>query len=259
MDDFDSPSTCFISTRVRHRVATITIRDDILILVRRGTKTLLGNGSPTEVKAGSAIVMVRGSQCDVINDPSTDGRYEALVLQFGDQAMMDFQRTFGEKFGHGETKGSFAVDSSEEFENAVVRAANAIGRTDVSAQLRGHKVMEVLLMLAELGCILRPRVELLWPDRVRRFIAHRPHAPWTVESLASVCHTSGSTLRRRLAEHDLSVGGLVRDVRLEVAMHLLQTTGLPIGDIAQRCGYESHSRFSAAFKTRYGYSPSYLR
>lgn len=259
MDDFDSPSSSFISTRTRHRVATISIHDDVLILVRRGTKTVLSHAASTEVKAGAAVVMARGLQCDVINTPSRNGRYEALVLQFGNRVIQDFQRMFGGEFVQDKTKDCFLVNSSEEFEHAVVRAADAMKRTDISTQLRHHKVMEVLLMLAERGCIFQPRIELLWPERVRRLITHRPHAPWTVESLASACNTSSSTLRRRLAEQDLTVSGLVRSIRLEIAMLLLQTTNLPIGDIAQRCGYTSHSRFSAAFKTRYGYTPSHLR
>lgn len=259
MDDFDAPSSCFISTRTRHRVATISIHDDLLILVRSGTKTVLSHTASTEVKAGTAIVMTRGLQCDVINTPSTNGRYEALVLQFGDQAIQDFQRMFGGEFVRGMTEGCFLVNSSEEFERAVMRAEDALKSADISTQLRNHKVMEVLLMLAERGCILQPRIELLWPERLRRLVIHRPHATWTAKNLASACNTSSSTLRRRLAEQDLTVSAFVRSIRLEAAMLLLQTTNLPIGDIALRCGYASHSRFSAAFKKRYGYTPSYLR
>lgn len=42
-------------------------------------------------------------------------------------------------------------------------------------------------------------------------------------------------------------------------MGLLQTTGLQVSEIAGRCGYESHSRFSAAFRERFGFAPSHLR
>jgi len=259
MDDFDSPATCFISTRVQHRVTTVTVRDDILILVRHGTKTLLGNAAPVIIKAGMAVVMARGSQWDVINDPGGDGRYEALVLQFGDRAVADFQSSYAGQFGLGRIEASFVAKPDQEFESTVVRAADSIGAAQVSAPLRRHKVMEVLLMLAEQGCILRPRDELAWPDLLKRLIAQRPHVEWTVDSLARACHTSASTLRRRLAGHDLTVGALVRDIRMEVAMLLLQTSALPVGDVAERCGYGSHSRFSSAFRARYGFPPSHLR
>lgn len=40
---------------------------------------------------------------------------------------------------------------------------------------------------------------------------------------------------------------------------LLQTRQLLVGEVVQHCGYESHSRFSAVFRSRYGFLPSHLR
>ena len=47
--------------------------------------------------------------------------------------------------------------------------------------------------------------------------------------------------------------------RLETALVLLQSSTLQVSEIAARCGYESHSRFSAAFRERFGFPPSQLR
>lgn len=78
-------------------------------------------------------------------------------------------------------------------------------------------------------------------------------------ALASVFHTSESTLRRRLEDAGLPLATLVRDTRLEVALGLLQTTSLSVGEVAQRCGWASHSRFSAAFQARWGVPPRLVR
>lgn len=259
MEERSFPASCFISSRVRHRVATVAIREDVLILVRSGVKTLNGGGLPITLKAGTAVVLVRGSQWDVVNDPAPDGRYEALVLQFGDTAIRDFQRTHGGDFDGRRTDGCFVATPDGPLADSIARATRSIEAQDVSERLRQHRVAEVLLMLAEQGCVLEPREALSWPDRVRRLIANRPHADWTAETTAQACHTSASTLHRRLAEHDLTIGSVIREIRLETGMLLLQTTQLPVGEVAQRCGYDSHSRFSAAFKSRYGFLPSYLR
>ena len=48
-------------------------------------------------------------------------------------------------------------------------------------------------------------------------------------------------------------------MRLETGLVLLQSSALQVSEIAARCGYESHSRFSAAFRERFGFSPSQLR
>ena len=53
--------------------------------------------------------------------------------------------------------------------------------------------------------------------------------------------------------------GLSALFRLEASMALLQSSSLQVSEIAARCGYDSHSRFSAAFRQRFGYAPSHLR
>jgi AraC-like DNA-binding protein len=70
---------------------------------------------------------------------------------------------------------------------------------------------------------------------------------------------SESTLRRRLDGSDMTLAALVKDVRLELALNLLQTTRQSIGDVAQQCGWQSHSRFTAAFQERWGVPPSVVR
>lgn len=40
---------------------------------------------------------------------------------------------------------------------------------------------------------------------------------------------------------------------------MLLKTSLPIGDIAQRCGFSKHSQLNAVFKKRFGHPPSQLR
>ena len=46
---------------------------------------------------------------------------------------------------------------------------------------------------------------------------------------------------------------------LERALALVQTSSLPIGQVAEACGYASASRFSARFRTRFGCTPRSLR
>ena len=82
---------------------------------------------------------------------------------------------------------------------------------------------------------------------------------WTVERIAAAFATSASTLQRRLAQEGETVSQCLRDVRLETALVLLQSSTLQVSEIAARCGYESHSRFSAAFRERFGFPPSQLR
>ncbi len=56
----------------------------------------------------------------------------------------------------------------------------------------------------------------------------------------------------------MTAANYLRELRLTKARQLLQTTKgkLSIAAIAAQCGYKNHSKFSAAFKQRFGQSPS---
>lgn len=259
MNDFDSASSCLISTRVRHRVDSIMMRNDILVRVDSGVKTLLDRSGRLDFGSGSGLLMARGAQWDVINDPAPAGRYRARILLFGAAAIRDFDLRHAAEFPHAPLQSCAAVGVDAELGASVDNALAALGSPTSSARLRQHRVLEVLLLLAERGHVLKPADRISWDERARRLISQRPHAEWPAENLALALHVSVSTLRRRLADSGATIGELVREVRLETGLLLLQSTGLSVGEVAARCGYESHSRFSAAFRTRYGFAPSYLR
>lgn len=265
------PATCHISARTAHRVATLPIHDDVLVLVQAGVKTLVshgGQGAPgsrLEIAPHGLVLMARGSLWDIINQPGPRGRYEALVLQFGDELLDDLARLWPQPAEPTPPPPAFALPAHPELEDAVRRAAAALQALGPespggpSPRIARHRALEVLILLAEAGCRLPPRGELAWPDRVRRLIACQPQADWSIPRLATACHQGESTLRRHLAAQGTTAAQLVRETRLAHGLALLQTTPLPIGEIAGRCGYDSHSRFTAAFRQRFGFPPSQLR
>lgn len=259
MNDFDAPSSCLISVRDRHRIATLTIREDLLVRVRQGAKTVHAPGRSLRFGAGEFALLARGGQWDMDNAPGPRGCYEARVLAFGARAVRDFQARHAADFPVLPLADCAALPADAELTEAVDRAADTFADPATSSRLRHHRALEVLLLLAERGQVLRPPEDLDWPERVRRLVAQRPDAAWTVDVLAQAFHLSPSSLRRRLAEAEIGAGALVREVRLETGLQLLQTTALPVGEVARRSGYDSHSRFSAAFRARFGFAPSVLR
>jgi AraC-like DNA-binding protein len=244
----------------QHRISTLTVRDDALIVVKQGQKSLIAAGGTLKAHRREGVLIARGTQWDVVNDPSGQGCYEAVVLSFGDELVREWHARHAIHAGPTQAVAAAQVlPMDEEVTDAVQRAAAFLSAKAVSAVVRRHRMMEVLLLLAERGHHFTAQESLGWDERVRRLVAQRPHADWSVEALAEAFHVSASTLRRRLDGHAVTLAALVREVRLEVALHLLQTTRASIGEIAQRCGWESHSRFSTAFQERWGFAPSVLR
>lgn len=260
MDPFSAPSTCRISVHAAHHLRTVAVREHALIWIHRGTKTLLSAQKPRVFRAGEAVVMLQGSEWDVINDPRPDTRYEATVLQFGDDALAALDALAPSAHpARAASSGCAAPPMDEELAQSVRRAVATLHRPGATPALQLHRTVEVLLLLAERDVRLESRAALGWPERLRRLVAQRPHADWSVDALSAACHVSTATLRRRLATKGCTASDIVRETRLETGLALLQTTALPIGEIALRCGYESHSRFTAAFRTRFGFAPSQLR
>lgn len=244
-----------IVASAQHRIRTLTVRQDALVLVLHGRKQLLTADEQLEAGCGHGVLIAGGTTWDVINDPRGDGRYEALALAFDEELVHAFHKDMPQ--GASKALDAACVLSMDgELGDAVRRT---LPQRPVSDTVMRHRMWEVLLLVHEQGHHFVPGGSLSWADRIRRLVAQRPHADWKVDALGQAFHMSESSLRRRLESEGFTVSALVREVRLETALGLLQTTSLPVGEVAQRCGWESHSRFSAAFQERWGFAPSVLR
>ena len=81
----------------------------------------------------------------------------------------------------------------------------------------------------------------------------------SLATLSSMLAMSESTLRRKLNKEGANFQTIKDKARLGYGLHLVQTSDAPIGRIAERCGYDSQSRFTDKFKQFFGVTPSELR
>ena len=237
-----------------YRLRTLTVHSDALVVVLRGTKQLMSPTQTLTIPAGQAVMMAAGTTWDVINDPNGHTRYEALLVAFEPEWVQSLSGLDWPRPPH--------TISHARVQHTGATLLEAVQRTldhSASAPVLRHRMQEVLLLLAEQGWTYAPRQGRPWPDRVRQLVAQRPYADWSAYALAAAFHVSESTLRRRLDDAHQPLATLVRHTRLEVALGLLQTTSLSVGEVAQRCGWASHSRFSAAFQVRWGVAPRLVR
>ena len=91
---------------------------------------------------------------------------------------------------------------------------------------------------------------------IERHVAH----PLQVADLARIADLSVPRLHARfVAECGHTPMDYIRSRRLQLALGLLRSTPLPIGEIAERVGYSSQSAFAAAMLREFGASPGALR
>ncbi|MBV9564504.1 MAG: helix-turn-helix domain-containing protein [Bradyrhizobium sp.] len=100
------------------------------------------------------------------------------------------------------------------------------------------------------------------PRSVRRALdamTADPGRRWRVSELASLADVSGRTLQRQFMSF-LGKSPLVaqQEMALEQARQALLKAGprATVADVAQRCGFMHFGRFSAAYRRRYGETPS---
>ena len=96
--------------------------------------------------------------------------------------------------------------------------------------------------------------------RVVHLIHLRPERAWTVRALANEANMSRSSFAARFKKRiGAAPKRYLQRYRFSKAVHLLQTTGAKIDEIARQVGYDSESSFSKAFKRLMGKAPGAYR
>ena len=80
-----------------------------------------------------------------------------------------------------------------------------------------------------------------------------------IDTIAESLTLSRRTLQRSLAEQGLSYAQLLTDVRMRQAARWLESTEIPIAEIAYALGYNEASNFTRAFRRQIGVSPQAFR
>jgi AraC-like DNA-binding protein len=240
------------------RFSRVTMSGPVLIIVRYGHKQLLTPGFECVLGPGDAVAIAQNQVFDIINTPGPEGQYRADWLAWDAALISDF----ASRDAHGAViKTALNLGRlPPEFAKSVETALDAIRQPDeVPIPVAIHRLKEVLAWIQARGA----RFELQEPTStsalVRRSIQASPDATWTAPAVVAKTAMSEATLRRRLAAEGTTLGELIADTRMSLAMQLLQSTHLPISRIALEVGYESASRFAIRFRRRFGFSPSAIR
>jgi AraC-like DNA-binding protein len=236
---------------------SITNSASMVMTVDRGTKRLRHGGNELIIGEGEAVAIAAGENFDVENATPDQGLYSARWICFDDVLLG------GNIPNHGDRAiircnllGKLGVSGAEMFD----RAFQVIQSSDEGDDLiAGHRVAEILVWLASRGLNFPPSGPGDIPARIRTMVESRPEHRWSSAEIAGKLAVSEATLRRRLSEKSVNLRAILTDVRMTSAMGLLQSTDMPVSEIASRLGYESQSRFAMRFRSRFGFPPSAIR
>ncbi|WP_432722834.1 AraC family transcriptional regulator [Jeongeupia wiesaeckerbachi] len=233
------------------RILNAPIAKPLMVFVLAGIKQL-GKDSEITCPAGRFVFLSNNTNIDMRNIPDVNA-YCAVLVEFEycdfDQ-FKDAQKGTRNYF-QGEIDTALATTLQQFIEWSMFAPSAAW-------HFRRKELLQLLYQSGyEDVCAIAAPPSL--SHRLHGIINDDISADWPVERLAAKLAISESTLRRKLQAEGSSIHAIVNRAKLGHGLHLVQTTMAPIGRIAERCGYQSQSRFTDKFKQLFGITPSALR
>jgi len=232
-------------------ITNVPILKPLLIFILSGKKQL-GKHGVIECLSGSFVFLSNSPRIDMRNIPIQE-EYFAVIIDFEYEDFLELPKSLTpyKKYVQGEINPILARALYQFMEFA------SIAPTEVM-KFRKKEILEILYHsgYTDICNIVEPPSV---SEKVQSMISESLYNDWPVELIASNLFMSTSTLRRRLKSEGNNIQDIRNQVRLGYGLHLLQTTQLHIGNIAEQCGYQSQSRFTDQFKLLFGMTPRELR
>lgn len=233
------------------KLLNVPIAKPLMIVVLNGDKEL-GKDNELICRSGDFIFLSDSPAINMRNIPK-DQEYFALLIEFDYQDFNGLQINASNKKDYCIGKTTTALEKClQQFVEMPMWAPVQVW------SLRKREIIELLCYMGHreiLSLLGNPKIK----DRLHEMFIQQSFHDLTIEYICGQLAMSESTLRRKLKLEGTSVQEIKDQARLGLGLHLLQTTRHSIGLIADKCGYQSQSRFTDRFKGLFGLTPSELR
>jgi len=152
------------------------------------------------------------------------------------------------------------------FFGAPVRFLQPVSRLAFDAAMlklpitRSDQALRQFLRNAPANILVRYRYDAGLAASVRKRLRQAPPTSWgAFDDLAAQMRMSPSTLRHRLHAEGQNYAEIRDEIRRDLAIEMLQTTALGVGEIATRLGFSEPSAFHRAFRKWTAKSPAAFR
>lgn len=250
-------------SRSQQRIARMPVVQALLVAVIEGSKIIHTTTGELVCPAGQWLLLPAGQELTLTNQPDAHtGQYLALALAQEASWLQRFHSLYGHLL-HEAAAGTPVVLPGRASRQAMqhLLAVQEGGDGAVDMALAEHAWQGLMLALLQQG---QGRSILVLPahdtrQQLQSLFSFDPAHRWTPADVAQRLAMSEATLRRRLAAESVTFGGLLTEIRLAHALALVMTGHQSMLEIALAAGYQSPSRFAAAFRRRFGLTPSALR
>ncbi|MDO3433300.1 helix-turn-helix transcriptional regulator [Rhizobium sp. CBN3] len=239
-----------------HRLVTTS---PLLIQVQSGTKIVMSDDKPLRLEAGDYGLLPDYRPLTMENIPKAPQKYQTLALPIPRQLFEDAYDRMGSVAVPSRPLPASTSSLPEEAAALFEYCCQPGNLERLPGAIAKARLMELVTWFALHGAVLGRCESSRLEDRLRRMIEADPAAAWTLAQAARLFNMSEATLRRRLSAENTGFSEILSDTRMNRALALIQTTTLPMAQVALEVGYDSPSQFSARFKERFGVSPRHVR
>lgn len=252
--------SAFVSRR-RETISQLAMPSAGLVIVIEGRKEIVAGADHRVYQAGDAFVLPASAHVDVVNEPDAEsGVYRALFIRFPRELVIEAARRWPQFVGQKAHFGEPVLNA--DLCSAILHSAEVLSqRLQASRRVIDHRILEILLILAEQGVLpLVPKyVDGSAAEAVRLLIRHRLHLPWSAANVAAQLSMSEATLRRRLRAEGQTLQALLRAERMNAAYIVLKDRDADVADALAATGYRSRSHFARHFRESFGVNPATVR
>lgn len=214
--------------------------DDVLLLVFSGVLRFGEDGKEYEIRAGKWHIQK--------HDSEQTGRYESDCPEY---LYIHF---------YGERKDSaFELPDDGEFSpEALMPEMKLMDRLSHSLSSLTERYAAFYAILSQL---MHGRdKEVSEAGKIIAYLTMDIRNAPSLEELAKECHFSKNSIITLVKkEYGITPYGYLNAVRLGQSARLMESTSLPLGEIAEQCGFGDYTQFFKAFKRVYKISPGAWR
>lgn len=232
---------------------------NLLCLLQHGTKEVHTAGQ-RELVTNREILMLTSGSTLMSESLADNGRYEAILIFFSNEVLIDFCASGSLKADRGKHGTSIYKIGRDEFLKNYCQSLYLL-RTQGSSALNYLKVREILSY-----------IHLKYPEtfqhfissalssganvKLRQIVESNLNKGLSIDELAFLCNMSASTFKRHFsATYNTSPQKYFNRLKMEQAKALLSLQK-KASEIYMELGYANLSAFSNEFKKHFGQSPS---
>lgn len=238
---------------------------ELIYLMEGELSVTVGDGPPTTIRAGEALLLRSGTQFSFCKRASgAGGAYRSYLLFFDVAFVRDYlgpENTIKRSEDPGVNYAGYRP--SPVLANFAESLSPYFAAKDIPRELLRIKTQELLFHLLKWSLLTLPllRSSLGKEGHDLKSVMNRYYAePWTLAEFAARSNRSLSAFRRDfVTQYGLPPGKWLRRKRLETAARLLQLGEVPAREIAAAVGFRGYAHFSRAFKDYHGCSPVVYR